>query len=320
MRVTLDFMFILVLTSVCRSEIIIKYRQTYKGVKTYYKLTGMTYDFNSAINWCHGLGGQLPIVLTQDELDFLADEVIVRNDGAMTDSKTTWMGLKKEKGHCFNWLDGTRVNMFFNYLTRCELCTAPCCAMYMWNDRNHKKMGFRDCNLLAKAVCVFDEEKTVLPKDYASLTKLYGELNGSLKNLSQKTENNFDQIKVKLNETESQLMKLQNWVNDHVNIKTETMKEIEYLKKSSSTSMILHWTSLTVIGCLILTLGFICYRKRRSAMPIPENSVVYVADENRLNFNHPDPNNVNFLDAPANNVNRKVNNLQQVDKDGCGAP
>ena len=309
MRVTLDFMLILVLTSVCKSDIIIKHRKTYKGIKTYYKLTGMTYDFNSALDWCHSLGGQLPIILTRDDLDFLADTVIVRNDAAMTESKTTWMGLKKENGYCFNWLDGTRVNMFFNYLTRCELCTAPCCAMYMWNDRNHKKMGFRDCSLLAKTVCVFDEEKTVLPKDYASLIKLYGELNGSLQDFSQKTEKNFDQIQLELNETESQLKKLQTWVNHHINIKTETMKEMEDVKKSSSTSIILHWTTLTIIGCLILTIGFISYRKRRSAMLISENSVAYVAGENRLNFNHPDP-----------NVNRKVNNLQQVDKDGCGAP
>ena len=248
MRVTLDFMFILVLTSVCKSDVVIKHRQTYKGMKTYYKLTGMTYDFNSAIDWCQSLGGQLPIVLTQDELDFLADEVIVRNDGAMTDSKTTWMGLKKEKGHCFNWLDGTRVNMSFSYYSRCESCTASCCAMYVWNDVDHKKMSFTDCSRKAKVVCVIDEEKV--------------------------------------------------------------RKEIEYLKKSSLTSMILHWTTLTIIGCLILTIGFIGYQTRRRSMPIPENSVTYVADENRLNFNHPD----------LKNVNRKVNNLHQPEKDNCGAP
>ena len=88
-----------------------------------------------------------------------------------------------------HWLDGTPVNKSFNYDTSCDSCVADCCAMIMRNDDYHKRMGFRDCNLKIKAVCVLDEEKTlVLPKDPASLTKLYGELSSSIRDLSEKHE------------------------------------------------------------------------------------------------------------------------------------
>ena len=363
----------------CECDIIVRQTQINGRIKTYYKVTGMAYDFNSARDLCHGLGGQLPIILTQDELDFLADTVIVKDDAAMVGSKMTWMGLKKENGHCFDWLDGTRVNMSFTYYSRCESCTTSCCAMYMWNDGDHKKMGFRNCKEVAKAVCVLGEENLAL------LSKLYGELNDSLKDLSQKTEKSFDQVKlhvseleslamkehseskkildetrhqlkdlshktennldkVKLNvnelqslamkehseskkmldetrrqlsETENQLKNLQTWVNDHVNIKTDltdTRKEMDSLKKSSSTSNILHWTSLGIIGCLAVILAVIGYRTRRNLPVTRQTSVAYVAGEERLNFSSAGPS------SPPSNTNLKTNNLYQAERNYCGAP
>ena len=307
MKGFLGLVCLLALMSNCESDVIVRQRQINGRIKTYYKLTGTLYDFNSAVDWCHGLGGQLPIILTKEELNFLAVSVIVKDDQAETGNFMTWMGLQKENGHCFNWLDGTRVNMSFRYYSRCESCTASCCAMIMWNqDDLHRYMVFRDCNQKAKAICVFDDEKTVvLPKDPAYLTKLYGELNGSLNNLSQNTENNFDHIKLniselqslamkehietkkildetrhKLSETENKLKKLQTWIDDHIDI-----KEIDGLKKSSSTSNILHWTSLGMIGCLAVILAVVGYRTRRNSLPAtPEPSVTYVAEEEILNF------------------------------------
>ena len=286
---------------------IMKQRVINGRITTYYKLTGIGYNFTSALDWCHGLGGQLPIILTEKELDFLADKVIVKDDEAGTGAIITWMGLKKEKGHCSHWLDKTPVNMTFSYDSTCESCPHSCCAMNMLNlGPFHKKMGFYSCSSTSKAVCVVDEEKTrVLPEKVAYLTKLYVELNGSLQDLSQKTCNNFDQVKLnarefqslsmkehnelkktlgetrhKLSETENKLKKLQTWIDDNVNI-----KEIESLKKSSSTSNILHGITLGMIGCLAVILGVIGYRIRRNSLPVTqETSVAYVAGEEMLNF------------------------------------
>ena len=291
----------------CESDIIMKQRVINGRIKTYYKLTGIGHDFNSALDWCQGLGGQLPIILTKDELDFLADKVIVKDDEAGTGAIITWMGLKKENGHCSHWLDKTLVNMTFSYDSTCESCPHSCCAMNMLNlGPLHKMMGFYSCSTKSKAVCVVDEEKTgVLPEKIANLTKLYKELNGSLQDLSQKTWNNFDQVKRKasefqsiimkeqneskkileetrhqLNETEKKLKKLQTWIDDNVNI-----KEIDSLKKSSSTSNILHGITLGIIGCLAVILAVIGYRTRRYLLSVArEPSVTYVAGEERLNF------------------------------------
>ena len=243
----------------CECDIIVRQREINGRIKTYYKLTAMLYDFNSALDWCHGLGGQLPIILTREELDFLADDVVVKDDLAGTGIFVTWMGLKKDRGFCSNWLDGTEVNMTFSYNPKCESCTASCCGMVMWNnDENYAKMGFKDCRKGAIVVCVFDEEKTVvLPKDPAYLTKLYGQLNDSILVLSEKTENKIQSIIEEYHETEKQLKKLQTWIDDNVNT-----KEMDSLKKSSSTSNILHWTTLTMIGCLAVILAVIGYRAR----------------------------------------------------------
>ena len=390
MKAFLSLVCLLVIMSDCECDIIVRQRQINGRIKTYYKLTGMTYDFKSTLGWCHGLGGQLPIILTRDELDFLADDVVVKDDLAGTGIFVTWMGLKKDRGFCSNWLDGTEVNMTFSYNPKCESCTASCCAMIMWNDsKDYAKMGFKDCREGAKAVCVFDEEKAVvLPKDPAYLTKLYGQLNDSIlvlsektqkkiqsiteehhetrrqvnqnekqvKNiqtwvddnvniksdtmkkidsLAQKTENNLDKVKLdvselqslamkehietkkildetrhKLSETENKLKKLQTWIDDHIDI-----KEIDGLKKSSSTSNILHWTSLGMIGCLAVILAVVGYRTRRNSLPVtPEPSVTYVAEEEILNFSSAGSSSL------LSNANFRINNLSQAEQDYRGAP
>ena len=99
MKAFLCLISLLLLTLNCESDVIVRQREINGRIKTYYKLTGMTYDFKSTLDWCHGLGGQLPIILTQNELDFLADTVIVKYNVAETDNFiVTWMGLQKKDG------------------------------------------------------------------------------------------------------------------------------------------------------------------------------------------------------------------------------
>ena len=156
---------------------------------------------------------------------------------------------------------------------------------------------------------------------------------------SQKTQKNFDQVRElksltmkehneskkildetrrQLNETENQLKNLQTWIDDHVNIKpdvTDTRKEVDGLKKSSSTSSILHWTTLGLMTCLIIIIviiGIIGFRTRRSSVPVlRENSVAYVAGEERLSFS--------FAGSTSfrSNVNFESNNLYHIEEDSC---
>ena len=123
-----------------------------------------------------------------------------------------------------------------------------------------------------------------------------------------------------LHEMENEVKKLQTWAKDYGDIKPEVIdniKEMDNLKKKFSTSYILHWTTLGMVGALIVVLGFMAYRNRRIVKPdsfTRETSVAYVAGEDRLDMNHPGSS------SSAVKSNFKSNNLYQNERDNCGAP
>jgi hypothetical protein len=97
------------------------------------------------------LGGQLPIVSTSEEFEFLANIVIKEKfKGAVF---KTWMGLQKSCRLCDHCLDGSFLNMTIQYYERCEACSHDCCAMFMWNDADFKKMSFTQYDDNTRMVC-----------------------------------------------------------------------------------------------------------------------------------------------------------------------
>jgi hypothetical protein len=113
-------------------------------------------NFSSAIQWCHEMGGQLPAIHCQADLDFLADDVVVK---ASPGRRETWIGLRKENGSCETYLDGSHVDYSFHIyngrVCSAERCKDGHCALKMWNTvNNHKKVYFFPTSTTARSVCV----------------------------------------------------------------------------------------------------------------------------------------------------------------------
>lgn len=256
-----------VLISICESHLILKQRTIDGQTKTYYKMVGVTNNFQSTIEWCRRLGGHLPIILNQDEFHFFADHVIGKNNDIGGDLSKTWMGLKKDKGSCSFWLDGTPVNLSFDYYSRCESCTAPCCAMYMWNDQDHKKMGFQQCQSEAKAVCVLDDQTM----DPVSLTKLAEGVSESFKTLSENTDKQLEMLEKEIKEFESSLSQSQRSLQKHEddtialyeNHDKDVKKGYQDLLSSTSTTIVVASVVLLMSLILVTSLCFMIYRQNK---------------------------------------------------------
>lgn len=68
--------------------------------------------FNYAAKLCRDLGGSLPFIHSQEDLDFLTDTVIGKDSPGDT---TTWIGLNMTNHSCSEYLDGSPVNYDFSY-------------------------------------------------------------------------------------------------------------------------------------------------------------------------------------------------------------
>ena len=266
MKTFFFFVCFLVFTSICESHLILKQRTIDGRTKTYYKSTGVANDFQSTIEWCRRLGGHLPIFFNQDEFNFFADHIVVRNHDSRI-SEITWMGLKKDGGSCSVWLDGTPVNMTFTYHSTCGSCTDSCCAMFMWNDIDHKKMGFQSCQSEAQGVCVLDDEIM----DPASLTKLAEGVSESLKTLSEETGKQIETLETEITEIQSSLSQSQRSLEQHKDDMTVLYKNQDkdmkegYQDLLSSTSVIIVVASVGLFMTLTLVAGlcFMVYRQNK---------------------------------------------------------
>ena len=272
MKACFFFVCFLVFTSICESHLTLKQRTINGRTKTYYKLTGVANNFQSTIEWCRRLGGRLPIFFDEDEFDFFADQVVGKNDDRII-SEITWMGLKKDGESCSVWLDGTPVNMTFKYHSTCESCTESCCAMYMWNvllwnDVNHKKMGFKSCQSSAKAVCIVNNDEIMDP---ASLTKLAEGVSEVFETLSEETGEQIETLETEITEIQSSLSRSQRSLEQHEADITvlyanhdKDMKQ-GYQDLLSSTSVMIAVASVVLVMTLTLVASFcfMIYRQNK---------------------------------------------------------
>lgn len=130
----------------------------------------MPHSFIRAKEICEEIGGSLPIIHSQDTVDFLTDTLFPQ--GKPHDSKI-WLGRKIINSTSMTtscsteWLDDSPVDFVmqeFGGGCQHQCNNTDCCAMYVSaNKKYYKKASFGDCNLLrAYAVCV-------IPGDYISL-------------------------------------------------------------------------------------------------------------------------------------------------------
>ena len=284
--------------------------------KTYFYETGVSSDFEGTNFWCRQLGGRLPIIHTTDDLSFLTGTVV---SGA---NANTWLGLRKEGDSCSEWMDGTKVNITFNWITnaRCENCFSECCAMYVTVSGH---MGFASCSTNHLQVCVLDGSSM----DPLTLTNKLMATELAMEELQEESNEKLMEARQQLDKTMKKISELEDWVNKHgskiasitATHDEDMKKEVDDLKKKSSTSNALLWTILSIMTVLIVIMGFISYCSRRNPMPVfREDSVAYIANEDRLNFNSAGPSSPS--NNTSNNTSRKTNNLYRGERDECGAP
>ena len=268
MKTFFFFVCFLLFISICESHLILKQRTIYGRTKTYYKSTGVANDFRSTIEWCRRLGGHLPIFFNQDEFHFFADHIVVRDGSGNSIPKKTWMGLQKDGGSCSVWLDGTPVNMTFTYHSTCGSCTDSCCAMFMWNDIDHKKMGFQSCQSEAQGVCIVNNDEATDP---VSLTEIVEGVSESLKTLSEETGRQISTLETEVTEIQSSLSRSERSLEQHEVDMTvlyanhdKDMKE-GYQDLLSSTSVMIAVASVVLVMTLTLVASFcfMIYRQNK---------------------------------------------------------
>ena len=134
--VTLVFCFSLSATLADRDFIRVTNSETWK-----YIIRDEKQSFNNAVNWCHAFGGNLPIIHTQADFDYLLDTVILSNKPAFD---RTWLGLARIGGSCTTWMDGSLRDYTFTWDTTNggDVCPSVSVALKVWHggDNNHKKV------------------------------------------------------------------------------------------------------------------------------------------------------------------------------------
>ena len=142
------------------------------GINQTYIVHDAGYTYHESKEWCDSLGGHLPIIHSQEDLDFLTLKVIGKDSKGFTGY--TWTGLTpvSTSSQCPSvWLDGSHVtsplNSYIGY--GCSNCSPGCCAMSVSSSGllyHFQTMFFLPCSHLHRKVCV-------IPGDYMTeLTKV----------------------------------------------------------------------------------------------------------------------------------------------------
>ena len=113
----------------------------------------VVHDFNmnldASISWCRVLGGELPFIHNQEDMDFLTDEVI------SSEYTGWWIGLKRNSGSCKHYLDGSLLDYNFTYHDgkTCSSCSSDNCALIALSTQP-KKVSFTNSKDNRKPVCI----------------------------------------------------------------------------------------------------------------------------------------------------------------------
>ena len=115
-----------------------------------------TNSFNRSVRWCHKLGGKMPIIHSDDDMDFLY--AVLKN--VKLEETGVWIGVKPvaNTANCSSqWLDGTDItyNLDFRSCLACE--RRDCCAVYLsMGSRSSapKQASLGHCNFSKHRICV----------------------------------------------------------------------------------------------------------------------------------------------------------------------
>lgn len=127
--------------------------------------------FNQTISWCISLGGSLPTLHSQEDLDFLGDTVIAKDSEG--GNKMTWLNMKLMPDNTCKWLDKSPYDFSPRWYRTCAGgCDNSCCGVIMWNDVDHKQISPRDCSQFSRKVCIIKISDDRVPDKVGELFNL----------------------------------------------------------------------------------------------------------------------------------------------------
>ena len=208
-----------------------------KKNETYFLETTVNFTFHEAQASCEQLGGHLPILNTLDDRKFMVDVVFNAAIGLHT-GYLPWLGLLKENSQCSHWIDGSTVNIPFQYDQgkSCDSCRDSCCAMYM---RKTGAVGVFWCGNpdFSALVCVAGSDSY----NYTAVGKKLREVEANLKQLKEDSHDSNTNSNRRIDKTEEEVAKLQAKISDYsgktdaafakINLRiTDQKQSIQYLK------------------------------------------------------------------------------------------
>ena len=258
-------------------------------------------NFPQTQAWCSALGGHLPFIQSQDDMDFLADKVIQKNFG----HDLTWLGMTiKQAPECNSWLDGSRLLFDFQWYGSCKNdnhchSSTECALIIRSKDGDHKKVCMFDYSEMARAVCVV--EKT-LKHDVDALMKTVDDFKKQLETTQQyllSLDEMFQNTQKDFQEQKNSIKQLQKNAKDTVakmdsmtKASSEMNDEITKLKKSNeSTEQKLKTSNIILyilLGFFILAMGaatFVIVRQHnveRKRMKVAQTAAFKSGQENAV--------------------------------------
>lgn len=212
-----------------------------------YITANRVYSFNDAVCWCQGLGGHLPFIHSQDDLDFLVRTIL---DKKSSRGDTTWIGLDTE-GDCSTYLNGSPVDYAFQFANRsnCKtslnLCWATQCGLKLFSNKNkYKEVAFG--SIASRSVCIIEES---IISDYLQTQRprLKAEIILEMDNASH---------------TWTQVLQL------HTNL-TALLSKIEEDNKSWQTNVFMFMTFIAAFVFVAFTILFLTLARKRFFKLIP---------------------------------------------------
>ena len=222
-------------------------------------------SFPQTQTWCNSLGGHLPFIQSQEDMDFLADKVIQKDVG----HELTWLGMTlKQAPKCDFWLDGSRRSFTFEWYGSCsqdQHChsSTECALIIRSKDTDHKKVCMFDYSEVARAVCVVER---TLKHDVDALMKTVDDFKKqlettqqyllSLDKMCQNTQKNFEgqqnSIKQLQQDTKNTVTKMDSLTKASSDMNDKITKFKKSTEKKLKTSNIVLYI---LLGFFILAVG-----------------------------------------------------------------
>lgn len=140
--------------------------------------------FDQAVKWCNGLGGHLPTIHSNDDVNFLVNNVMGgKNSYGKNGMCITWLNMKRFGHKDCRWLDGSLWDFRMTWWDdheECFDCGTPCCAAALdaWDVPKYpryKKAASWQCDGIANQACVIQASpQTITSTLYAIANKVKG--------------------------------------------------------------------------------------------------------------------------------------------------